>query len=458
MTGRWRFRFDQTFRAYNPNGIEIQFSTRRAAAALAICILEAGKPVSRLDLAKWLWSSVPANQQMQSLRKALSDLRHNLQSAGGSPLEIHRQTCIWDSLGFDSNHAELLDDPQLKGTFLAEFRDEFFLQMRQDTRLGVSTSKVETTNHQETLESFRRVVQWSLERDPITAIDVLRSAPELGMDLPPNELRAATAPALHEMPLDSLQGAWATYFNAIVDLFRGEVLKSSKAFAASTRAGIALNDANLVAESMIPGVHARLVTGNTEEALRMADVGLAVLENHKSPSRMGRTLHARGLALCHLGRYKEGLVSFEMALNSPIYEQYTLERGHLLSHIALFGATNGEIGSATKRLEEAQAILATHPHWRLENACALTQGCISLRLGELERADKSLAIVERVGELIDEPSVAIYGIEMRAVLARMRREPEISKSFLEKSIKSRQRFRLVHTAWDVGRLRMKREL
>lgn len=297
-----------------------------------------------------------------------------------------------------------------------------------------------------------RLLKWSLEDQPDSTLELMRASADLTCSLLPMELQRLCERIEPRVSLQDRSYGWFRFFEGYakggLGLFPGSLgdLKVASQWAVSHR------DMRLFAEALLWQTAVLIVSGRPKLAVEQAEKAATILQSG-DPSLMGRVRHSQGLALHHSGRFQEGEVALNAALESAHYQAKTLDRAQLLSHIALFRATQNRIDAAEDALSAAIATSGNANQWQMKGAYHLAKAWIALGTGDREDAQTEVELLGAHAELVGNTDLTIYAEE---TLARLRAEEKDKKQALahiRKGMKLRQKTAMGFTKWDEARIK-----
>ncbi len=432
-----------------PGGLAVPLPTRKSAAILAILVVAEGRLVPRARMAEILWPHSPAAQRSQSLRTELATLREALGSQ--SPLAITRATCRLPSETVRSDYPPATVEDYTR--LAPEMSEPWFRDLRRGRTGNLEKGEtVRPASDPEPDALFHRLLQWSLDENPDCTLDLMRASPDLACSLLPAELDAICDRIRGYIgPAHSSYG-WLRFFQGFAMCGLGNYVARFTILHQASEWAAERKDTRLFADALLWETACLIVTGRAELAAKRAERAMSFVDGSDARA-IARIRHAQGLASHHCGRFRDGDALFLAALDSPFYQSTLIERANLLSHIALFRATNEDVKGASAMTHEITQICGPFLSWHLKGSLLLTKTLMYLAEGEREAAEKDLTQLSHHAQLLGSPDLTIYAEE---TLARLRLESSDRTSaikHLRKGVQRRKETNMGLTPWDQTRLK-----
>lgn len=427
-TGPWKATLQPRFKLTRPDGVEVTFRTRKAAALASVLVLSNGRAHSRANLAGWLWSSRGREQQLTNLRQSLAHVREALEPY--DVLETTRQSCrlVLPALELESEEAALLGEFGDLGD-----RALFHDAKSADDDFGAGAPG----------ESFRQTLYWAARHRPATVLDLVHSLPDIAETISPHELDRLLQVGLAATPSSSAVYGWGLLHRAMALVYRGDPLAGITALRRVCRIGEEKRDVALLGEAIytIGLLLPTLGRSNEAHALLRSGKALAGLAH----ALHGRLQHAEALAMATERDSAESDRLFAIANAALIETESVIDQGFRIVHRALTAWSAMPV--MERELERAYHIAQQHGHWRLELSVLRAKSRYALLCDDTGQATEAARQAIQIAQDRSAP-IGLASADELFAASVSRLNPELAKRHLRRSRQLRRQHSVPPTPCD----------
>lgn len=401
---------------------------------MALLALHDGLAVTRESLGKHLWPDKPKQNQQQSLRQAIKDLKEAF--APYQVIEATRDICRLLLENYTCDALECLNSGKDAGNapLLPEMPEPIFDSYRSELASFAPLGDVG-----EAARGAASLLEWTLLRDPARALDMLHTCRELIPNMPLALVEDAFRKSLEEASEEHVLRDWGRAQFAIVLMWAGRCEEGIRVAKEALGRLQPEKDATEWTAAAHSAAMFLIFRGRFDKARALLEGALEIAQTHGLSEAVSRFRHAEGLLEAYSGDLDRAIQTLESLPASVL----------LQTHQAAYLALAYRPQQAREKLELAKAEASGNADARLASQIAVAEGYTLIAEGKLEEAR---AILLDLVPLCESYGIRLVMIHALEGLALLEERSEKRAEHLQKAMALRERYRFPLLPGDRKRL------
>lgn len=398
----WKIQLLGEFRVASPDGQEIEIPSRKASALFALLALNDGIALSRETLCSELWPGRPRQNQQQSLRQAIKDIKEAF--APCPALDATRDTCridleyVCDALECLNTNRDAGKLPLLPDMPEPIF-DSFRSQLASNAPLGEIGDAVRGAN---------AVVEWTLLHDPGRGLEMLSSLRTLLPNLSPLTLEGALRMSLEHASSDHPLFIWGKTHLASALMWLGRWEEGIEVAKEALDRSSPQAHASEWVSSVRTAATFLTLRGKFATAKRLLDAATDLAKEHQLEGWQHSLHHGHALLLGYSGDLAGALQRLRPLVDS--------QDALIHVHLACYHALSGNAAEARACLDHGRDLAGESPPVGTSAQLAVAESYVLMFEGRREVAREAFVRCINLCETNSLSLVRIHAIEGLALL------------------------------------------